>query len=185
MTIDQRRPGCALSRGVMGLSMLAALTAAGCAFDAEELEASDELIAAGDEGVLDGEELDRELDPATAAECEGGANGFVDISDSRRGTAVYTRNLGAGTRVILYYGNVGGVQRGWAMIDGSTIPGDLVWMDWTKDGRASWIQCGPFAVDDYGLTKTSAAQRTKNDDDWQFRACGRAVGFNSVCGPWW
>jgi hypothetical protein len=193
--MDQRTPGAAAPATIMGLLVAAALMVGGpaCAIDAEEEllaeapssgELSEELIAVDGEDDLAGE-VDRVMDPATAADCEGGANGFVDISDSRRGTAVYTRNLGGGTRTILYYGNVGGVQRGWAMIDGDTIPGDLVWMDWTKDNGAHWIQCGPFSVAAIAGTKTSAAQRTSSDVRWRFRACGRAIGFGSVCGPWW
>jgi len=71
------------------------------------------------------------------------------------------------------------------MIDGSTFSGDLVWMDWTTNGGASWIQCGPFEVTAANQTKTSAAQRTSSDPNWQFRACGRAFPNFSVCGPWW
>ncbi|GAA0915295.1 hypothetical protein [Virgisporangium aurantiacum] len=125
----------------------------------------------------------------SAADCEGGRNGFVDIPDTLRGTvapvANNPRDLGFGVRAILYYGNVGGVQRGWAMIDGSTITGDLVWMDWTTNGGASWLQCGPFSVGGTGRTKTSAAKNTSSSALWQFRACGRAVGGQSRCTNWW
>ncbi len=137
-----------------------------------------------DEGLPDDAELD---EVESRGQCEGGANGFRDIPDTLRGSKVYSVNLGpAGfPRVTLYYGNVGGVRRGWAMIDGSTHVGDLVWMDWTRDGGRTWIQCGPFPVDYDGWTKTSAAQRTSSSSSWRFRACGRAHGAYSVCGAWW
>jgi hypothetical protein len=145
--------------------------------------------AAVEDGDENGQAGDEELDEIESrAQCEGGANGFRDIPDTLRASRVYSINLGPDTRyprATLYHGIVGGVQRGWAMIEGSTHTGDLVWMDWTKDGGRTWIQCGPFPVDDNGWTKTSAAQRTNSSTNWRFRACGRAHGLYSQCGAWW
>jgi hypothetical protein len=182
------------------ISALGSTTACAAVAEGEDFEAevpgdqasSEELDEGSpdDPGLLEAAATDQaevagDLAPQSAAQCEGGANGFRDIPDTLRGTTVYTRALGGGTRTILYHGTVGGVQRGWAMIDGNTIAGDLVWMDWTQNNGASWIQCGPFGVTAGGQTKTSAAQRTSSSTSWRFRACGRAVGFGSVCGPWW
>lgn len=127
---------------------------------------------------------------ATAAQCEGGANGFIDISDSLRGTQVYAVDLGNSVTVRLYYGTVSGAQRGWAMIDGATWSGDRVWMDWTTNwnssGNFTWLQCGPFSVGSNGTTKTSAAKTTSSSSTYRFRACGRLVtGSTSKCGAWW
>jgi hypothetical protein len=129
---------------------------------------------------------------ASRAECEHGANGFVDIPDTLTGAQpvpgvdLYGGPPG-GVRVELHQAVIGGVRRGWAKINGySTSPGDQVWMDWTWDGWAHWIQCGPFTVTTTGQTLTSAAQRTNPSTQWQFRACGRLSWWTwSECtAPW-
>jgi hypothetical protein len=122
----------------------------------------------------------------SSGDCEGGANGFIDISDSLSGTVQRSVNMGFGVTVTLQSGTVAGAQRGWAKIGGSTLSGDLVWMDFTKNNWASWIQCGPFAVGSDNHTKTSAAQRTSSSTAWQFRACGNLAGIgDSICtSPW-
>ncbi|GAA5166081.1 hypothetical protein [Amycolatopsis dongchuanensis] len=124
----------------------------------------------------------------TAGECEHGANGFVDIPDWINGEFVNVTVPGGLIRVELQKGYVGGVLRGWAKILTPNQPGDLVWMDWTRDGGRTWLQCGPFAVDSPNTTKTSAAQRTSSDPNWQFRACGMVHGISSstrCTSPWW
>ncbi|MET7698661.1 hypothetical protein [Streptomyces sp. NPDC005485] len=125
---------------------------------------------------------------AAASDCDGGRNGFTDISDSLTGRVVpgYPFEIG-GSHFSLEYGTVGGVQRGWAHLaaSGISFPQDEVWMDWTRDGGASWIQCGPFTLGSKS-SKTTAAQHTSNDHNWRFRACGKVYpsGY-SYCGPWW
>ncbi|MEW2569238.1 hypothetical protein [Streptomyces sp. NPDC047070] len=125
---------------------------------------------------------------ATAADCSGGAAGFIDISDDRSGTVVRSRDMGAGRTVTLEYGTIAGAQRGWAKISGTTVNNDLVWMDWTTNGGSSWLQCGPFAVDrGPGTSKTSAAKNTMDVSGYQFRACGylKNAGQTKCTSPWW
>ncbi|MBV9688995.1 MAG: hypothetical protein JO202_04705 [Ktedonobacteraceae bacterium] len=124
--------------------------------------------------------------PHTASDCEGGANGFVDISDSLSGTVQRSVDMGAGVTVTLESGQVKGAQRGWAKISGQTLQNDQVWMDWTTDGGSTWLQCGPFYVDHDGYSKTSAAKNTSSDPNYQFRACGSLAGVGDVkCTSWW
>lgn len=131
--------------------------------------------------------------PASAApqDCERGANGFIDIPDTLTGTVVRFVDLygqpPGGVRVELHAGTIGGVRRGWAKITGGSAgPGDQVWMDWTRDGGVSWLQCGPFTLTALGQTKTSAAQRTDPSPAWRFRACGRLNQAPWVdCTSWW
>ncbi|REE95040.1 hypothetical protein [Thermomonospora umbrina] len=127
------------------------------------------------------------ITPASAADCENGANGFVDIPDTLSGTVRRTVHLNTETRVELQSGTIGGVTRGWGKILGHTLYGDMVWMDWTRDGGSTWIQCGPFAVGGLGQTKTTAAQRTSSSTTWRFRACGMFREFPSSlkCTTWW
>jgi hypothetical protein len=119
--------------------------------------------------------------------CESGANGFVDIPDTLRGNVAYEIDVGTpgSARAILYHDFIDGQQRGWAMLDGATREGDMVWMDWTQNGGDDWLRCGPFAVAQEGATRTTPAQRTANSSDWQFRACGQTEGAEPVCGAWW
>ncbi|WP_433357920.1 hypothetical protein ACQP25_45300 (plasmid) [Microtetraspora malaysiensis] len=125
---------------------------------------------------------------ASVSECVGGANGFADIAYNKTGTVVSgkTVDLGGGRRAELHTGTVAGFKRGWAIIRGTTKKGDRVWMDWTKTAtRGGWMQCGPFTVQSDGLTNTSAAQKTSDDADYWFRACGQIVGGATKCGAWW
>ncbi|MFF7333675.1 hypothetical protein [Streptomyces sp. NPDC008150] len=124
---------------------------------------------------------------ATAADCTGGRNAFIDISDDASGTTVRTIDMGYGRTVTLHYGLIAGAQRGWAKINGSTVNGDEVWMDWTRNGGTSWLQCGPFAVDRGPATsKTSAAKTTSVSSDYRFRACGHLKnGAPTKCTTWW
>jgi hypothetical protein len=123
---------------------------------------------------------------ASAASCEGGANGFVDISDSRTGTVVKSVDLGYGVTAQLHSGAVNGVASGWAKITGATTSSDRIWMDWTQDNGAHWLQCGPFSVGSAG-TKTSASKRTSTSSAYRFRACGDlpSVGVTAKCTGWW
>jgi hypothetical protein len=128
---------------------------------------------------------------AAPEHCERGANGFVDIPDTLTGTVVRHHDLyggpPGGVRVELHRATIGGVGRGWAKITGfSTGPGDQVWMDWTQNGGAGWLQCGPFTITAVGQTKTSAAQRTNPSTQWLFRACGKLSWWTwAECTTWW
>jgi hypothetical protein len=126
-------------------------------------------------------------DVDAGAGCESGANGFVDIPDTLRGDVANQVDVGSSgaARVILYFGNVSGDERGWAMLEGATREGDTVWMDWTQNGGDDWLRCGPFEVTEDGATRTTPAQRTSNSSDWQFRACAQTEGVDPVCGAWW
>jgi hypothetical protein len=132
-----------------------------------------------------GAEPTSEVTSQLASDCENGANGFIDISDTLSGTIQRSVALEFGLTVTLQSGTVSGAQRGWAKISGPTIANDLVWMDWTQNSGSTWLQCGPFSVDGTNLTKTSAAKTTSSLASYQFRACGRPVGGNSHCTSWW
>ncbi|GAA2702614.1 hypothetical protein GCM10010412_100750 [Nonomuraea recticatena] len=97
-------------------------------------------------------------------------------------------NMGYGVEVTLERDTVGwgGREYGFAKIKGNTGPYDNIWMDWTRDGGRTWLQCGPFQVGGYNLSKTSAAKYTSSDANYQFRACG-SVAYNHVviCTTWW
>jgi hypothetical protein len=124
--------------------------------------------------------------PANAAACEKGANGFTDIPDTLSGTVQRTVSLSPGVTVTLESGAVSGATRGWAKISGGTSVGDRVWMDWTTNGDASWLQCGPFTVGSAGHSKTSAAKQTNPSPSYQFRACGQLAGNQPIkCTTWW
>jgi hypothetical protein len=114
---------------------------------------------------------------AAASDCEGGRNGFVDISDE-----AYDMQARA---VTLWSEGINiSVQCGWARIAGDVLPGNSVWLDWTRDGGRTWLQCGPF-VSRNGENKTSAAQRTSTDANWKFRACGSTRTGIHCTSPWW
>jgi hypothetical protein len=90
--------------------------------------------------------------PASAADCEHGANGFVDIPDTlggepTNGEVVRVADPAFNIAFVqLRQGTVQGRQRGWAMINGPTTSGERVWMDWRRPGISGWVQCGPFTV---------------------------------------
>lgn len=146
---------------------------------------------AGDDPI-EAEESTSENTSALASDCEGGANGFIDIPDDLVGTSkprsVVVAKAGSLPLVVasLEVGVVAGAQRGWALIGGITLPGDRVWMDWTANGGRNWLQCGPFEVSRNIMLKTSAAKRTNPISSlWQFRACGRRPGLAAQCTDWW
>ncbi|MGW7400913.1 hypothetical protein ACWGH7_31095 [Streptomyces cyaneofuscatus] len=122
---------------------------------------------------------------AAPQDCEGGRNGFIDISDNATGTPIRTLDMGSGVSITLQYGNISGSQRGWAKISGRAFSGDRVWMDWTTNGGSSWLQCGPFTVGTTGTSKTSAAKTTSTSSSYKFRACGNLNGGPVRCTTWW
>jgi hypothetical protein len=118
---------------------------------------------------------------ASPSDCAGGANGFVDVSDSASGTVQRSASHDGDT---ISLQSAGG--RGFAKIEGTTRSGESIWMDWTRDGGHTWLQCGPFAVD-HGdnSSKTSAAQVTSSDPNYRFRACGLTLDQAITCTDWW
>ena len=139
-------------------------------------------------GVLAGTSVSGTMSPAhaNAAACENGANGFAEIPGTLAGTVQRSVSLSDGVTVTLESGSVSGATRGWARISGRTTVGDRVWMDWTTNGGASWLQCGPFTVGSAGQSRTTAAKQTSSSPDYQFRACGALAGNQPVqCTSWW
>jgi hypothetical protein len=123
---------------------------------------------------------------ATPAQCERGANGFIDIPNTLVGTQVgQPAAEWAGRKITLEYTRRGGGTYGFARISGGTpYPTDSVWMDVSNDGGANWIQCGPF--DASRLTSvTSAAYPTSSSSQRKFRACGKVYVLRVLCTPWW
>jgi hypothetical protein len=119
---------------------------------------------------------------AAASDCANGANGFVDVSDNASGTVRESVVADADTISLQTIGN-----RGFAKIEGSTVNGtESVWMDWTRDGGSTWLQCGPFNVSHgNGSSKTSAAQSENSSSQWKFRACGYTADRAITCTNWW
>jgi hypothetical protein len=126
---------------------------------------------------------------ADRSHCEGGANGFVDISENQSGAtqrSVELRPGAAGNRgwINLAVANIQGQQRGFVAIVGHET-GDEFWMDWTQDGGNNWIQCGPFVAWDTNQ-HTTAAKSTSSSASWLFRACGSRHDSDAVvCTSWW
>ncbi|MFI9275672.1 hypothetical protein ACIGXM_33945 [Kitasatospora sp. NPDC052896] len=118
---------------------------------------------------------------ASASDCAGGANGFVDVPDNASGTVERSVTHDADTISLQLAGG-----RGFARIEGSTRSGESVWMDWTRDGGRTWLQCGPFAVD-HGdnSSKTSPSKATSSDPNYRFRACGLTLDQAITCTDWW
>lgn len=125
--------------------------------------------------------------PASAADCEGGRNGFRDIPDNASGVGRGSVGLPGdrGISVSLETADFGDGQRGFAHLTGNLGTGDAVWMDWTRDGGQNWIQCGPFWNGAGKSQLTSAAQRTSSDTNWRFRACGQQDEAGIRCTNWW
>jgi hypothetical protein len=111
---------------------------------------------------------------ASASDCAGGANGFVDISDGLSGLTVDEVETREGHFLDLEYGKVNGVTRGWALIYESIteyLPTSAsVWMDWSQDSGRTWLQCGPFYNSKGKKSITSAAKQTSSSSAWVFRA---------------
>jgi hypothetical protein len=116
--------------------------------------------------------------PASASQCEGGKNGFNDISDQQDGFQVdYFRFPDNGPVVSLNrYEDASLLWRDFAKIYNGTHAGDRVWMDWSQAGPTptggNWFQCGPFTVGANGHSKTSAAKEENPSPKWVMRACG-------------
>lgn len=121
---------------------------------------------------------------ASQADCVNGANGFIDISDNATGLFATGAGPGANGEIVdIEHSLIRGTERGWAHLTGA-VPGDQVWMDWTRDNGRTWIQCGPFFATQNGQSLTSAAQATSSDPNWRFRA-GMNVGGQVMVSSWW
>ncbi|WP_329571401.1 hypothetical protein [Kitasatospora sp. NBC_01266] len=118
---------------------------------------------------------------ASASDCAGGANGFVDISDNASGTVQRSISHEGDTITLQSTGGVG-----FAKMQGATRSGESIWMDWTRDGGHTWLQCGPFGID-HGdnSSKTSAGKATSSDPNYRFRACGQTLDQAISCTDWW
>lgn len=120
---------------------------------------------------------------AAARDCAGGANGFVDIPDNLSGLEVEQVRSGSHW-LVLNFGKVNGVTRGWAMLFASDngpvqdwLPKESsVWLDWSQDGGRTWLQCGPFYNSKGKMSITSAAKQTSSSSQWVFRAGARDGG---------
>ncbi len=115
------------------------------------------------------------VSPASAADCEGGRNGFVDIRDDLSGAS--SQHVKIGNRDVylhLMFGTVKGDYRGWAYLTSGSYTtlskNDSVWMDWSTDGGRTWLQCGPFYNPKQKYTITSAAKNTSSNPNYVFRA---------------
>jgi hypothetical protein len=127
---------------------------------------------------------------ATPAQCVNGANGFANTPGSvpdARTVASVDLGFGQGVRAELRVGTYAGGQRGWARLVGPYVGSDAYWMDWTTNGGASWIQCGPFTPNGNGGRNYTPGQRTNASTQWRFRACGRLIppSLESRCTGWW
>ncbi|GIH28960.1 hypothetical protein Aph01nite_72700 [Acrocarpospora phusangensis] len=119
---------------------------------------------------------------ATQADCASWPN----PGSATGASTVYRQDVGRlGTYAELRKGTLNGQQIGWARITGTTKKGDLVWMDVSNNGGASWTQCGPYTVDADGGIPYTRGYATSSSASRVFRACGRVTGAYSVCGPWW
>ena len=122
---------------------------------------------------------------AGAADCENGANGFMDIPDDMSGTVRREVSLDSDVNATLETGMIAGQQRVFARLSGSTVRGDVVSMDWTQDGGYSWLQCGPFSVENNGEAETTPAKTVSSYPGNMYRACGRTMGGSYRCSAWW
>ncbi|MEU3170260.1 hypothetical protein [Streptosporangium sp. NPDC006930] len=126
---------------------------------------------------------------AWPAQCLNGENGFRDMPDNASGRYAVGFQVQTGAKPTYFsiqYGAPYGPAIGWAKIDGATSPGDRFWMDWTRDDRRTWIQCGPFSPSGYSLSATTPAQLTSTNSNWKFRVCGSVSGDATVrCSDWW
>ncbi|MFE7764248.1 hypothetical protein [Streptomyces sp. NPDC057438] len=128
---------------------------------------------------------------ADRSQCERGANGFRDISDSLVGVPAGPRDKtlrsdpqGLSGRISLRAATIDGRVHGFAALSASRA-GDEIWMDWTLNGNDVHIQCGPFRASRDGQVLTSAAKVTDNSPNYRFRACGGGGGQAVQCTDWW
>ena len=127
---------------------------------------------------------------AAPAQCAHGANGFTDIPDDQDGQDAEDLPTGEGAyqsdMLMLQWGKINGVTMGWAHLMntvGGLTSGDQVWMDWTTNNGATWLQCGPFTPTLWGSV-TSAAKPTSAAAGYHFRAGANLSGRVYVT-PWW
>jgi hypothetical protein len=122
---------------------------------------------------------------ATPAQCTPPTNGFIRVTNGDNAHVVRYFTVG-GTATSLQWKYVNGRQYVYAYLGGSTVlSGDLVWMDWSRDGGLTWIQCGPFPITQNGVGRRTYAQRTSTDPRWVMRACSRIYLDVSRCTTWW
>ncbi|MGW2617279.1 hypothetical protein [Streptomyces sp. NPDC001500] len=128
---------------------------------------------------------------AARSDCERGANGFRDISDSLVGVqagpadkTLRSDPQGLVGRISLRAARIDGDVYGFAALSVPRV-GDEVWMDWTLNGRDVHVQCGPFQAGRDGQALTSAAKVTDNSPNYRFRACGGGHGQAVQCTDWW
>jgi hypothetical protein len=122
---------------------------------------------------------------ASPADCTPPAHGFVRVTSGDNAHVVSYFNNGP-TTTSLQWKYVGGVQVGYAYLGGSVVVGDLVWMDWTTNNGRSWLQCGPFPIQQYFVGRRTYGKATSSNPSYRFRACSRLLGdANSYCTPWW
>jgi hypothetical protein len=122
---------------------------------------------------------------ATIAQCTPPTNGFVNPINGDNAHVVRYFNA-IGTTTSLQWKYLNGRQVVFAYLGGDTFPYDRVWMDWSRNGGLTWIQCGPFTVQNLHQGRRTYAQRTTTDPRWIMRACSRLSGEEiSRCTPWW
>jgi hypothetical protein len=128
---------------------------------------------------------------AARSDCERGANGFRDISDSTVGVpagpvdkTLRSDPQGLVGRISLRAVKIDGLVHGFAALSAPRV-GDEIWMDWTLNGRDVHVQCGPFQASRDGQPLTSAAKVTDNSPNYRFRACGGGRGQAVQCTDWW
>lgn len=124
---------------------------------------------------------------ATPAQCTPPANGFVSHGNVTGHVVRYFTTYETATS--LQWGRLSnGRQIVFAYLGGDVLKNDQVWMDWSRDGGRTWIQCGPFPMQADGRGRRTHAQYTKaNDDRWVMRACSRLDGatYSYCTSPWW
>lgn len=142
---------------------------------------------------------------ALASDCAGyprtatAANGFRFVPAATRANASFVRTTREMPGLVLYSGRIDGVQYGWASYDIARNR-DRVWMDVSRNGGRSWLQCGPFepgvserpaGADNTSTQLATPGMRTSKDANVRFRACGQtyyapADSYSPVhCTGWW
>jgi hypothetical protein len=136
---------------------------------------------------------------ALARDCVNSANGFVFVPNATRLSARAVAQTPGIAGLYLYSGAINGVQHGWAQYEVAQVR-DRVWMDWTRNGGRTWLQCGPFergveasppGSSQYTRQLATPAKRTSNDPNSMFRACGQKLytGLDRYgpvyCSRWW
>jgi hypothetical protein len=122
---------------------------------------------------------------ASPADCTPPAHGFVRVVSGDNAHIVsYYKN--GPTTTSLQWKYIGGVQTGYAYLGGTVIAGDLVWMDWTTNNGRTWLQCGPFPIQQFNVGRRTDGKATGSNPNYRFRRCSRLVGDDySLCTGWW